>query len=114
MFTATPRAEGGDPTTLLNTRRIGGIGRAPELPEDVELSDLERQKPVELIGALKTVGSIGGFRYSLLGASEDDTPYESEGVRYAQSGTDYGVARVLCMKARAGRVIIGLWASYPP
>lgn len=95
VFTATPRAEGGDPTTLLNTRRIGGIGRAPELPEDVELSDLERQKPVELIGALKTVGSIGGFRYGLLGASEDDTPYESEGVRYAQSGTDYGVARVL-------------------
>ena len=26
VFTATPRAEGGDPTTLLNTRRIGGIG----------------------------------------------------------------------------------------
>ena len=27
VFTATPRAEGGNPTTLLNTRRIGGIGR---------------------------------------------------------------------------------------
>ena len=95
VFTATPRAEGGDPTTLLNTRRIGGIGRAPDLPDDVELSDLERQKPAELIGALKTVGSIGGFRYGLLGASEDETVYEAEGARYAQSGTDYGVARVL-------------------
>ena len=95
VFTATPRAEGGDPTTLLNTRRIGGIGREPDTPDDVEFSDLERQKPVELIGALKTVGSIGGFRYGLLGASEDDAVYEAEGVRYSQFGTDYGVARLL-------------------
>ena len=93
VFTATPRAEGGDPTTLLNTRRIGGIGRAPALPDGVELTDLERQKPVELVGALKTVGATGGFRYGLLGAAEDDASYEADGARYTQSGTDYGVAR---------------------
>ena len=103
VFTATPRAEGGDPTTLLNTRRIGGIGRAPALPDGVELTDLERQKPVELVGALKTVGATGGFRYGLLGAAEDDASYEADGARYTQSGTDYGVARVLYEgKSKAG------------
>ena len=95
VFTATPRAEGGNPTTLLNTRRIGGIGREPELPDGTELSDLERQKPVELEGALKTVGSIGPVRYGILGAFEDQTGYEAGGQRFMQAGTDYGVARAL-------------------
>ena len=95
VFTATPRAEGGNPTTLLNTRRIGGIGREPELPDGTELSNLERQKPVELEGALKTVGSIGSVRYGILGAFEDQTGYEAGGRRFIQAGTDYGVARAL-------------------
>lgn len=95
VFTATPRAEEDTPTTLLNTRRIGGIGRAPDLPDGVELSDLERQRPVELAGALKTVGSVGALRYGLLGAAEKDADYSSGGQRYSQSGTDYGVARFL-------------------
>lgn len=95
VFTATPRAEGDSPTTLLNTRRIGGIGREPVLPDNIELSDLERQRPVELEGALKTVGSLGSLRYGILGAFEDQAIYESSGQRFVQSGTDYGVVRAL-------------------
>lgn len=95
VFTATPRAEENTPTTLLNTRRIGGVGRAPQLPDGTTLSDLERQRPVELAGALKTVGSFGSFRYGLLGAVEEDATYLAENQSYQQSGTDYGVARLL-------------------
>lgn len=95
VFSASPRAERGNPITLLNTRRIGGVGRAPVLPDGIELSELERQRPVELDGALKTVGSIGSFRYGVLGASEADATYESQGQQFMQAGTDYGVARLL-------------------
>jgi hypothetical protein len=95
VFTATPRAEEDTPTTLLNTRRIGGIGREPDLPEGVALSDLELQRPVALAGALKTVGSFGSFRYGLLGAVEEDATYSVGGQGYEQRGTDYGVARLL-------------------
>ena len=56
---------------------------------------MERQKPVELEGALKTVGSIGSVRYGILGAFEDQTGYEAGGRRFIQAGTDYGVARAL-------------------
>lgn len=94
-FTATPRAEEGTPTTLLNTRRIGGVGRAPELPDGVTLSAPERQRPVELAGALKAVGSFGVLRFGLLGASEEDPVYTAGDQKYLQKGTDYGVARVL-------------------
>ena len=95
VFTATPRAQAKSPTTLLNTRRIGGIGREPVLSDDIELSDLERQKPVELEGALKTVGALGSMRFGILGAFEDQAIYESDGQRFVQSGTEYGVARAV-------------------
>lgn len=95
VFTATPRAEESTPTTLLNTRRIGGVGRAPDLPDSVTLSDMERQQPVELAGALKAVGSFGAFRYGLLSATEEDVTYRAGDQRFSQSGTDYGVARLL-------------------
>ena len=103
MFTATPRAEAKSPTTLLNTRRIGGIGREPTLSDEIELSDLERQKPVELKGALKTVGALGSVRYGILGAFEDQAIYGSDDQRFVQSGTKYGVARALYEgKSRTG------------
>ncbi|NCF45655.1 MAG: hypothetical protein GWP70_12685 [Proteobacteria bacterium] len=95
VFTATPRAEDKRPVTLLNTRRIGGVGREPAVPDEVTLTAPERQKPVELAGALKTVGSIGALRYGLLGAMEKETIYEGQGQHFVQSGTDYGVGRVL-------------------
>lgn len=94
-FSATPRADDWNPTTLLNTRRIGGRGRAPALPDGVEIDDLQRQQPVQLAGALKTVGTIGPVRYGLLGAMEEDAAYEADGRRYIQDGTDYGVGRLL-------------------
>ena len=59
------------------------------------LTDLERQRPVDLAGALKTVGSFGSFRYGLLGAVEEDARYSAGDQVYTQSGTDYGVARLL-------------------
>ncbi len=76
IFIATPRASGGGtPTTLLNTRRIGGR--------------------TELDGALKTTGENGDFRYGVLTAFEDDTSIGT-------LGRDIAIARVLYEDSSAG------------
>ncbi len=104
VFVATPRADDdGDPTTVLNTRRIGGAPRAPDVPDDVEVPDRELGQPTELLGALKTVGQIGPMRYGLLAAAEDEVKFDVGSTNYHQDGSDYGVARFLYEnKARSG------------
>jgi len=110
IFVTTPRAEvnnfsgGGsrfrmEPTTLVNTRRIGGAARTPDLPDDVEIEGIELSKPTELIGAAKVTGQQGKFRYGVLAAIEDDTVFEAtrNGAKYRarQDGRDFSVARLL-------------------
>ena len=64
-----PRGSGGrqspstwkmEPTTLLNTRRIGGSAKQVVVPEGIMVSGVEQSKPSELIGAVKAVGQSGG------------------------------------------------------
>ena len=54
---------------------------------------------MDLIGAVKMTGQLGRFRYGVLGAFEDDTTLHAElnGAPYPifQSGSDYGIARLL-------------------
>ncbi len=64
-----------EPTTIVNTRRIGGVSRDPDLP-------------TELVGAVKATGQFGGFRYGLLGASEEE-------VKSDLDGSDYAAARLI-------------------
>lgn len=103
VFDATPRAAprrgtggGGNVFTLLNTRRIGGRPRAPDLPEDVELSDREELQVADLLGSVKATGQIGAFRYGVLGSIEDDTDFTAEdGLRYVSEGRDFGAVRLI-------------------
>lgn len=97
IFDATPRATGwrGSPTTVLNTRRIGGRPRAPDVPDDVTVPARELNQPTELTGALKVVGQFGGFRYGVLGATENETKFDAGELNFHQDGSDYGVARLI-------------------
>ena len=107
---SSPRGSGGrsavlpytvEPTTLLNTRRIGGAARNVEIPEGVDVSGVELSKPTELIGAIKAVGQSGNFRYGFLSAFENESDFLGQNdatgaaVTLKNSGRDFGVARVL-------------------
>ncbi|MEZ5558410.1 MAG: DUF5916 domain-containing protein [Pseudomonadales bacterium] len=100
IFNTTPRSDsfsnGGDVITLVNTRRIGGSPRAPDVPDDVAFSDQELGQPSELYGAAKVTGQMGALRYGALAAFEEDTRIRAtDGRGFDQSGRDFGAARVL-------------------
>ncbi len=112
IFVATPRADtrgggvgnSGAPTTLVNTRRIGGIPLEPNLDAGVTISDRELIKPVDLVGAVKMTGQLGRFRYGVLAAFEDDFRFNVTDFSIAKQGdpkhldgdsSDYGVVRLL-------------------
>ncbi len=107
VFFASPRADTrstgvgnrGAPTTLINTRRIGGQPREVDLPSGSRLSKREELQPVELLGAAKATGQIGRVRYGVLAALEDDVVVDARldgaPLPIVQSGSDYGVVRVV-------------------
>ena len=98
------------PTTLLNTRRIGGAPRL-DIPDDVEISAVEQSRPTELAGAAKVTGQIGGWRYGVLTAFEEDVRRKGEQdgrpIRLEQDGRDFGVARLLYETSGDGRMAVG-------
>lgn len=103
IFEATPRARqgrggGGNPTTLINTRRIGSRPLLPDV-DDFELDTVERNQPSELFGAAKVTGQSGKFRYGVLTAFEEDTLLNGElnslPLSLLQDGREFGAARVL-------------------
>ncbi|MEX1034296.1 MAG: DUF5916 domain-containing protein [Cellvibrionaceae bacterium] len=107
IFVTAPRATSGVPTTLLNTRRIGGRAFRPNVPAGVSVPATERGQPAELDGALKATGETGGLRYGVLAASEDETRfYGSDAlgnpVSLDQDGRDFAVARALYEDSSTG------------
>ena len=105
VFITTPRSDPGRnffPVSVVNTRRIGGTPRPPDLPAGVTLPEGERNQQVELYGAVKATGQMGSLRYGLLGASEDDVAFTAEDAKFKQSGSDYGVARFLWEDSTGG------------
>ena len=117
-----PRGSGGrsapslfnlEPTTLMNTRRIGGAARHVTVPDGVTVAGVERSKPTDLLGAVKLVGQSGGLRYGMLAAFEEDARLSGtddatgERVRVEAPGREYGVARALYESSGAGRRSIG-------
>ncbi len=88
-----------EPTTLLNTRRIGGKARHVDVPDEYDIPGVERSKPTDLLGAVKVVGQSGGVRYGALGAFEDDVALrgtrDGEDAIYRADGRDFGAVRVL-------------------
>jgi len=100
----------GTPTTLLNTRRIGG---APliDIPAEVTVPGYERSKPTQLLGALKLTGQTGAMRYGLLSAIEDDPVVYGlrDGVRTGVEGDgrNFSVARLMYESVDEGRRAFG-------
>jgi|TARA_B100000315_G_scaffold204080_1_gene197306 hypothetical protein len=104
-----------EPTTLVNTRRIGGAARRPDIPAGVSVAGVELSKPTELAGAAKVTGQRGAFRYGVMAAFEDDSTFRGtlangDPVRLAQQGRDFGVARLLYEDTSDGRKSLG-WLS---
>ena len=95
------------PTTLLNTRRIGG-SPGIEVPDGVSAEGAELGSPSDLLGAVKVTGQAGNWRYGLLTAFEDDMRRVAERddgtpIRLTQDGRDFGVARLLYEASGDGR-----------
>ncbi len=103
------------PTTLVNTRRIGGAPDLVDVPDDVSLSGVEQSRPTELIGAAKATGQVGGFRYGVMTAFEDDVRRTGERdgnpVRLEQAGRDFAIARLLYESSGEGRLSAGYLAT---
>jgi hypothetical protein len=104
-----------EPTTLLNTRRIGGPPRTP-IPDNVTVSGVERGKPTDLLGAVKVTGQTGRTRYGILAAFEDDVtlpgtidsgPGAGNPIRVEGDGRDFGVVRFLYEDVGAARRSVG-------
>ena len=101
VFSTTPRANqnrGGPPTTLINTRRIGGPPKTTKVT-GLTLTGVEENRPSELIGALKMTGQTGQLRYGTLAAFEEDTLLRGQinntPATVKQLGRDFAAARLL-------------------
>jgi hypothetical protein len=118
IFVTTPRSQSKSKsrtTTLVNTRRIGGQPREPDVPDAVEFEDIELSQQTELEGSLKVTCQYRALRYGILAAKEDDTKMDGtlddQAIQYLQDGRDFGVIRLLYEKVNnGGRRSIG-WLS---
>lgn len=110
---ATPATFTPEPTTLLNTRRIGGPPRQLDVPDGIEVDPVERGKPTDLLGAVKSTGSIGNVRYGVLGAFEDDVELPGrvigtgQSIKVMEEGRNFGVVRALYEATGKSRKSIG-------
>jgi hypothetical protein len=103
------------PTTLINTRRIGGPPPEPLIPEGMTIPDVELGKPTELAGAVKVTGQKGTFRYGAMAAFEEDARLygsfdDGSPARIIQDGRDFGVVRFLYENSDKGHRSLG-WMS---
>ena len=108
-----------EPTTLLNTRRIGGAARHLDVPEHLEVRATELSKPTDLKGALKVVGSQGRFLFGSLFATEDqvrfdakDSANEFQPLTYVAEGRDFGAVRLLYEATKEGRTAFGYLGTF--
>ena len=92
--------------TIINTRRIGGRPRELDLPDGFELSDRQELEPADLLGATKATGQIGGFRYGVLAALEDDTTYNVDGVRFTHVEVAQNAERVVARSPEEVTVVV--------
>ena len=107
IFVASPRADtrsntvgqGGAPSTMVNTRRIGGKPRTPALAPGTTLDKRELNQSTDLYGAAQVAGQLGHFRYGVLAASEDDVSFTARAagrdLHLQQPGRDFAIARLL-------------------
>ena len=95
-----PRSgRGGQPTTMLYTRRIGA---SPDfqVPDGVVVDPRDSGAPTDLLGAAKITGQAGNWRYGTLMAVEDNTLIHGltdagERIGLEAEGRDFLVGRLL-------------------
>ena len=111
-----------EPTTLLNTRRIGGAAQHVDVPDHVDVEGTEYSKPTDLLAALKLVGQSDAWRYGLLAASEAEPELygkdknTGESVTVTGKNRNFAVGRWLYERTGEGRTGIGYMgtvADYP-
>ena len=88
------------PTSLINTRRIGGTANQMQVDDELDLELGQRDVPTGLLGAGKATGSIGSLRYGVLGAFEEEVEWRprnaaNEPVTATGVGRDFNVARLI-------------------
>ena len=113
---AVPNTFSLEPTTLLNTRRIGGAPRAPVIPDGVAVADHELSKPTELYGAAKVTGQQDTIRYGMMLASEENAEFRGidelgREVTLEQQGRDFAVLRMLREVSNNGRRSVGFMST---
>jgi len=108
------------PTTLVNTRRIGGPARTPSIPGNTTIPDVQLGQLTELEGAIKMTGQKGQLRYGLMAAFEEDSRFHGTvdeshptlaagtPIRVDQEGRDFGVFRIQYEASGKGRKALGL------
>lgn len=103
VFVTSPRNQSargpGGPTSMLNTRRIGGAARF-DVPAGVRVADTDLSAPTDLLGAVKFTGQSGSWRYGTLAAMEDDmevlgTTGDGQRIGLKSEGRDFTVGRLL-------------------
>ncbi|MBL4820252.1 MAG: hypothetical protein JKY98_04555 [Gammaproteobacteria bacterium] len=97
IFNTTPRSTGrnGKRLSIVNTRRIGGRPRPPDLPPGFSFTTRERIRPADLDGAMKMTGQSGRVRYGLLAATEDDSEFRLSDQKFFQNGRDFTTFRMI-------------------
>lgn len=104
------------PTTMLNTRRIGGVPGAPDLLPGNTISDIELSQLTELQGAAKITGQANNFRYGTLWAAEEDVVFRGidatgQTLKIEQDGRDFGVVRGIYESNTTGRKAAGFMST---
>lgn len=98
---AGPRGSGarGQPTTMLNTRRIGAT---PDylLPAGATFNEVDLGRPADLLGAVKVTGQSGNLRYGAFLAAEDDSQVrgrdrDQNAILVQAEGREFLVGRLL-------------------
>lgn len=111
-----------EPTTLLNTRRIGGAARHVDVPSHIDVEGTELSKPTDLLAAVKVVGQSDYGRYGFLFAAEDNPEIfgtnTETGQREMVAGDrrNFAVGRWLVSQTESGRQALGYmgtFADYP-
>jgi len=113
---AVPNTFSLQPSTLLNTRRIGGAPRSPMIPTGIDIPDHELSKPTELYGAVKVTGQQDQLRYGMMLASEEDAKFFGRDalgreVSIDQQGRDFAVLRMLHENSNNGRRAVGFMST---
>lgn len=81
--------------TVVNTRRIGGRARPPELLTGANLPLRQAVRPSDLVGAAKTTGQLGAFRFGAIAAFEDESVFNVNDQLFVQQGREFGALRFL-------------------